>query len=466
MKRILFFIIFLTINVNTYSQGLDSIKEGTFTGKTLIIDGVMYDQQTNKKFSGIIFSSNKIHTRSHYKNGLLQKWEKFWDSGVPWLVLRYRNAPAGLSSDKEYQDGLQESFHRNGQLETRYSLKNKKVIGKYEEFYDNGRIKYIQPYQNNARNGFVKYFSDQGVLLQEIQYKKGLPNGSYKEFSKTGELKIKANIVPCNYEHEMFKSLTDEDMDAVKQLDGYDFASTYCSDTDPGRENWDLFRDLMSFTQYIAYTKDGTITKDITFFNTQHDWGAHILGVDTPYFKLGSQWWDEKTIDFSGEIKFYDRNGFIHRVFNFKQGNLHGPILNYSDSTFGSNYVESKGSYENGKQDGVWENYSEFIGEPLYLHLRDTYKDGKLHGLWEAYYPDGSLDARGMFKDGKEDGEWIEYHDNGLVKNRSFYVNGKYEGLYEWFHDNGNIRTRQYCQNGDCGIKKKFDRDGILINEE
>ena len=40
-------------------------------------------------------------------------------------------------------------------------------------------------------------------------------------------------------------------------------------------------------------------------------------------------------------------------------------------------------------------------------------KDGRMHGLTVFYYPNGSVESRGMYDHGLKDGEWVRFGPRG-----------------------------------------------------
>lgn len=39
--------------------------------------------------------------------------------------------------------------------------------------------------------------------------------------------------------------------------------------------------------------------------------------------------------------------------------------------------------------------------------------EGRPHGLMVFYYPDGSVESKGMYSHGLKDGEWVRFSDDG-----------------------------------------------------
>jgi antitoxin component YwqK of YwqJK toxin-antitoxin module len=423
-----------TLSQTAFAEDLDTLKKDTFKGKTIMIEGIRYDQETNRKFTGIIFNfggDKNFHTRVHYKNGLLAMYESF-DDVTPYQRFRYKNALDNETS-KDHRDGLQEVFHNNGQLQWRWNVRMGVKEGKEENFYDNGMIESIASYKQGKVHGLVKEFNERGIKIFETTYQRGFPKGDYKTFYDDGTLEVKAKIEPCNLENPRFKNLTEEN------FSNYLFCSI-----DDGL-----------FTEYTHYDESGNTLKDIVYSENFAGTERETLSVFQKHTK------GEKT-DFNGEIKFYDKDTRIRSILTYKDGDFNGPVILYHDRYGYSteDYIVSRGSFKDGEEDGVFEEFSE-SGK---LVSRINYSKGRMHGLWETFHENGSLKSRGMFKEGGEEGEWVGYYPDGQLHRRDFYVNGKREGLYEIFHPNGKIQSRHDWKDGNLvGEWKKFDEQGNPI---
>ena len=149
-------IFFFSLTLMFYCMGLnaenlDILKKDTFKGNTLLIDGIRYDQDTDRKFTGIILHESFYHesdkAKIHYKDGLVEIFEQFHENGKRMFRFRYKDMSENAffnETNKNYQNGLQENFHENGQLYARRFLRNGVQEGKEQRFYENGVIKIIK----------------------------------------------------------------------------------------------------------------------------------------------------------------------------------------------------------------------------------------------------------------------------------------------------------------------------------
>ena len=93
-------IFFFSLTLMFYCMGLnaenlDILKKDTFKGNTLLIDGIRYDQDTDRKFTGIILHESFYHesdkAKIHYKDGLVEIFEQFHENGKKMIILIYYN---------------------------------------------------------------------------------------------------------------------------------------------------------------------------------------------------------------------------------------------------------------------------------------------------------------------------------------------------------------------------------------
>jgi len=95
------------------------------------IDNVMYTKDTNKLYSGAVFSLYKDGQKKWEGNleggKQIGKWTKYYESG-------------NKKIEENYQDG--------------------KIQGKYTEYYENGQMKYIREYATEK-----EYNNDEGLLI-------------------------------------------------------------------------------------------------------------------------------------------------------------------------------------------------------------------------------------------------------------------------------------------------------------
>ena len=70
--------------------------------------------------------------------------------------------------------GSSVTYHENGQLSTKVSLKNGKPDGLWEGFYENGQLKERGNIKDLKQDGLVEYFDKEGNLTETEEWKDGI----------------------------------------------------------------------------------------------------------------------------------------------------------------------------------------------------------------------------------------------------------------------------------------------------
>jgi antitoxin component YwqK of YwqJK toxin-antitoxin module len=178
----------------------------------------------------------------------------------------------------------------------------------------------------------------------------------------------------------------------------------------------------------------------------------------------------------NGQVKFYNENGIITKIENYKNGELHGKIT-YEDIIMGQ--------FENGIAVGEWQvNYNH--GKPWTrvfsskngISLQQKYEelfdsnyftyDLLLVGNCKVYYPDGTFMINGNFTNGivkyfgkngkivkienyrnnKLDGEVIKYNSDGSVLYKEQWHEGKRDGKNTIYSPNLEFTKAEFnCKN-------------------
>lgn len=138
--------------------------------------------------------------------------------------------------------------------------------------------------------------------------------------------------------------------------------------------------------------------------------------------------------------------------------------------------VTSDGAYLNDWRDGLWRYFDdqeqlyltvEYKPEPKrffgFLNVTDY---GNENGPFERYFPDGTLEERGIFWSGYYHGPIVRYHRNG---NKAF--EGRYEkdnpvGLWRYYYPEGNLEREESYRDGRLhGTLRNYYSDGSLYHE-
>lgn len=127
---------------------------------------------------------------------------------------------------------------------------------------------------------------------------------------------------------------------------------------------------------------------------------------------------DGKT--FIGEWKYYQKNSkrlLILEHFD-NQGKLIGERLIY----YKNGEISEKQNYKNGELHGL----SLWYSESKILLKEYIYENGELHGMSKFYNAVGDLIVEGAYKRGKKDGIWKYYENGELIDEKDFSYKQQY----------------------------------------
>ena len=278
------------------------------------------------------------------------------------------------------------------------------------ERYTNRRVKIerevMQDDQKNYHNhGSWKFWDEQGNLLVEGRYDHGIRQGIWKRWHARKDSRLFAQY-PYNQFAEPFISQA-EFNDGV--LDG----------------NW------------VIYDGNQRKISQWSFINGQRD------GL--------SLWWHP--------------NGKQLREISYKEGAIHGEILEYSDS----GVLTARNNFEHGRmlaprveryKDGAMKSQAMYLHAPIVLKEADDWwnaapavftsqgKDER-HGEWLSWYPNGQQESRGFYKNDKADGTFIWWYANGQKSSEGNYVIDRQDGSWVWWHENGQKSVEGTYTNGE-----------------
>ncbi len=128
------------------------------------------------------------------------------------------------------------------------------------------------------------------------------------------------------------------------------------------------------------------------------------------------------------------------------------------------NYTLSKGVHVegyvlNGKREGTWVTYEKRYGLPKAV---TPYKDGQIHGIVLNFDDRGAVNMRSAYVNGKLDGYKVVY-TRTIIKDEMFYKNGELHGTKKSFFDDGKIRQETEYDNGKRNGKDTYYRqDGTI----
>ena len=126
-----------------------------------------------------------------------------------------------------------------------------------------------------------------------------------------------------------------------------------------------------------------------------------------------------------GNWRYYDDFGYLQSWGSYKDGKKDGLWREH----------DTKGSYKDGKKDGVWTINLSFSGSGS---EKETWVNGELHGSWKSY-ASGQLSVEGQYDEGMKVGNWKYYDNAGALWTEGSYKNGKKDGLWTTYDTDGSI---------------------------
>lgn len=339
--------------------------KGTYIKKTFYNTGELKNQESYKDFKldGIQLSytkSNVLLEKTTYKNGLVEKEERFFDTGRP---------------------------HKT------YRKVNGKYHGKFIIYKRSGKKELEGEYNQGYKTGLWKtYIGDEGLLSYEINYKNDTQHGLKKAYNYTGKLKYQGNY--NNGEKDGLWKWYNKDGKMIKEV------------------SYELGNEL--FSTHKSYYSNGILREHETYNNSKLD------GAQLTYSK--SKTLIQKLTYKEGELlkeeKFFE-TGSPRETYNRKNGDLHGKFVIYNE--FGTKSEE--GEYANGYKTGLWKKYQgrdSWLKEEINFNnnlkngliklyfdsgkveLQGNFTNGKRDGVWKWYNERGKLIRENNYKLGKE----------------------------------------------------------------
>lgn len=308
--------------------------------------------------------------------GLYQEW---YENGALRLEATVIGGMADLTpcAEKSWQfDGCAQAWDENGNLQTEISYDKGILEGNSIYYHSNGTIWKRIPFHKNQANGTAEYYTDNGELFQTLVFCNGTINGSALRF--WSQEKIAAD--EC-YKNGLLMSglyFDSAGNQVAKIIDGEGYRASF------GKES---IYELQEFHEGLL----------------------------------------------SGEVKVFDENGSVIRIYHMENNLKHGEEYEYQTRR---NSRESKPKL-----------------------LINWYK-GKIQGLVKTWYENGNIESQRELSNNKRNGlatAW--YRDGSLMLIEEYdhdrLVKGEYYKKLE--HNPVSVIT-----NG-AGIATIFDADGNFI---
>lgn len=182
-------------------------------------------------------------------------------------------------------------------------------------------------------------------------------------------------------------------------------------------------------------------------------------GKNVNYWKNGnkkdiSNWDMGKQI---GQTIFYYENGKVEEKNHLKNGKLHGSMIKY----FKNGNIESQRKYWKGELIDTCKTYYE-NGQLKLLQFFDLDTISlKKSGSQINYYPSGKIEAEISFTD--NNAKLKRFYENGTLEEISTKINNKHHGQVKGYHENGNKKFEGVAKDGYFNGKfKYYDKSGKL----
>ena len=221
-----------------------------------------------------------------------------------------------------------------------------------------------------------------------------------------------------------------------------------------------------------AYMQDGVISTNLC---TRSQQKKNVSAFD--YKSL-------KQFKNSSNITEWKNNSGVLMAVGKLENNM--PI-GYWKYFYDNGYLESEGSYKNGKYDGKWIKY--FDPEGIVTRLRydkkmlqdsipnlqilknrileiQNFKEGFRDGefIQFAYYSIDKPNRITNYKKGRLDGKSIMYYDNGIIYYEQNYTEGELDGYERFYYSNGQLKIEnKFFQGIKIGKSQFYDETGELI---
>jgi len=115
---------------------------------------------------------------------------------------------------------------------------------------------------------------------------------------------------------------------------------------------------------------------------------------------------------FQGQWKYFDENGQLVKLEEYRKGKLDGKVLMYDKGI-----IYDEITYVNGKKSGEHKHYSK-TGNINYLQ---EYFNDSMTGRFVIYSATGKIVQEGYLKNAKNVGEWHMYDENGILTEINIY---------------------------------------------
>jgi len=301
-------------------------KEYFENGNIKSIDSLKSRYYMDFYLDGQVFSvRNDSINKTYYENGNIRS------------IINYKNRPRS-----------EKYFYPNGNI---LRIKNDTIE---KEYFENGNIKSLKNKENGQLNGVTESYCHSGQLCNSAFYVDGKLHGESVGFYKENQLsylKEYSHGCPINeskdyyYNGNLSQRIRYENCKVVRSENFYSNGKIKTLDQGLEMSEYDTNGVLISKKNYDKsfLTKyDVTESKNNTVAVLTGTYSL-ILYFDNSETKETSEYFESKLI---GERKVFYKNGNIHKIEHWKDGNLDGEVIEY-DLNGG---LKQKLNFKNGKK--------------------------------------------------------------------------------------------------------------------
>ena len=157
-------------------------------------DGVYYTKDTNKPYSGPVFSIYDINQKK--EEGSLKEgkqeglWTYFYENGQKKGEGSFKNGDGSDEGNtgipRDGREGTWTFWSENGQKKQEGTYKDGELDGPFTEWYENGQKEQEGKFKDGKKNGLFTYWGRNGQKLEERTYKDGKEDGLWTLWSDNG----------------------------------------------------------------------------------------------------------------------------------------------------------------------------------------------------------------------------------------------------------------------------------------
>lgn len=368
---------------------------------------------------------------SYYSNGLLNLKVPYKNGKVDGKVLVYNNGI--LSRSIYYENGEAGSgdlidYHSIGTVNIKVPLVDGKANGTFKSFYDSGELFRTGEQKEGELSGArITYFKTGQVSYKE-QYVEGELNGEYISYYRDGQVEVKGQYEDGNKIGKWEYFFRNGNENRIQNFD--ERGKENGLETSFTKAGWKISEhsyDNGIVAAYKFFNKEGEVLSEgerkggaldyVSFYQNG------IKSAEGSYNKDGMH----------GEWKYYDYNGALERIENFKDGIRVGEYI----SNFPNGDVEIKYQFN---------------------------EEGESEGYYRNYYRNKDLFRQGYLLESKRDGPWETYRRNGELRSTNFYSDLKQQGFSTSYDVVGNPTQAWYYDDDLAKFVIYYDTAGVAFD--